>query len=1238
MTQSQIPPQSTSGAYVSKVLKPLPLKSSLASNPTVKEPLFKRPGSPFLVEPKALRSLLAIMNMHAAVGGAACHYGGPSAFAEIVSALYGLIFHEALEKKKNWYDLYHIINDAGHCENIHYAVKACYQFAGLKISDLWKFRSIDSPLSGHGESHLFPQGVLLSNGPLGSAFPQSQGLSLGDALQGSSRVTITLISDGALMEGEAKEALAAIPGFASRRSTAPYVLIISDNNTKLSGRIDEDSFSLQPTLESLSVLGWQVEFLEQGHDLDKCYQALTQSIQKAQAHPEKPVVLWVKTIKGYGHKAWERSPSGGHGFSLTVADQLPSFLEELWAPQAVPEEFQRWCKDLTQKAPQVQKAPQKESQPAGFVESTGSGESTNSSAPVVFAKIQEGVSKALIQAAQEGLPVISVTSDLPGSTGVLKFRKEFPTHSLDVGISESNMISTASGLAKVGYIPVVDTFAQFGVTKGALPLLMSSLSQAPVIGFFSHIGFQDAADGASHQSLNYLAFTLGLPSVEVWSLSSAEEAESLVGQAVREYYECVLAGKTPPSYLFFLGRESFPVSYQFLRKTSPSLKSQNDSSLQERHLYPQGSDSSKTGKSSLSNGDDFGNRCDQAKKYSFRSHRHDYQGGVSAQVLLIVMGSLIPEALEAAKQLEKESIFVDIIHPGYLTHPDLKMLSVLLKKVEGRVVFVEDHQKVGGFAQHWISVFVQNRLPVVPEVLGVSGVFGRSAYTAQELYQHYGVSSSHIKDAVKKQLTRKVRVRFAPSPTGYLHVGGARTALYNFIFAKKMQGTFVLRVEDTDLARSTEESLRMVMEDLQWLGLTWDEGPDPVTLKDRGDKGPYRQSQRLDLYQSYAQKLLDEGLAYYCFLTDEELEAQRQKKLSQGLPPHVESPYRDWSLSQALEKKQRGAQGVIRFKTQSVTRSYTFKDLIRGEVTFPSDMVGDFVLLRSDGMPVYNFCNAIDDYLMDISHVLRAEEHLPNTLRQLMIYEAFGWSPPEFGHLSLILDEDRKKLSKRKGATSCHEFKLEGYLPEALNNFVALLGWSHPEGKEIVTLDEIIEHFDLDRLNPAGAIFDPVKLKWMNSQYLRALSSQEIIALLKSLLPVTTSVLPETLVKAVEVFKSGFETLEDVAKALKVLDDDSFTLNEEAGEVLSWEATRPLLEGWKSQIESFPRDFLTEEDFLNIQESLKNTIKVKGKHLFMPLRVAVLGKPHGAELKQIVPLLGKDQLLYRVKKIEELYK
>ncbi len=479
----------------------------------------------------------------------------------------------------------------------------------------------------------------------------------------------------------------------------------------------------------------------------------------------------------------------------------------------------------------------------------------------------------------------------------------------------------------------------------------------------------------------------------------------------------------------------------------------------------------------------------------------------------------------------------------------------------------------------------------------------------------------------------EVRVRFAPSPTGYLHVGGARSALFNFLFSRNQGGKFILRIEDTDLARSTEESLKIIVNDLKWLGLDWDEGPHPTTLEDMGPVGPYYQSRRLEIYAKYARQLLDSGKAYYCFLTDEEIEQQREKAVKEGRPPQVQSPFEEWSLEKAQNHmKEKGVKGVVRFKTRHLKKDYLVQDLIRGEVKFPSDMVGDFVLLRSDGMPVYNFCCVIDDALMKISHVLRAEEHLPNTLRQLMIYEALGWKLPEFGHMSLILNEERQKLSKRHGAVSCAEFRDSGYLPEALLNFLALLGWSSPEGHEIMSVNEMIKQFSLDRLNVAGAVFDVKKLKWMNSVYLRSLPEKELWERVKPFLNNESLELPEDSewqVRALKVFKTSMEVLKDAVELFRPISDRHFSISPEAEEALSWESSRAVLQAWVKKLESLKINYMTEEEFTQLQEAVKNETGAKGKNLFMPLRVAVIGKPHGAELKILVPLLNTKSLLHR---------
>lgn len=476
-----------------------------------------------------------------------------------------------------------------------------------------------------------------------------------------------------------------------------------------------------------------------------------------------------------------------------------------------------------------------------------------------------------------------------------------------------------------------------------------------------------------------------------------------------------------------------------------------------------------------------------------------------------------------------------------------------------------------------------------------------------------------------------VRVRFAPSPTGYLHVGGARTAFFNYLFAKKMGGSFILRVEDTDIERSTEEALRMQIEDLTWLGLKWDEGVDPVTLKSFGPHAPYKQSERQDIYKDHAERLLVSGKAYYDFRTDEELEALKEKAIADGVVSYRTSrPDPLVSLEDARARIAKGEKAAVRFRIDDI-RDYVLQDLVRGEVKFPSDMVGDFVILRSNGMPVYNFCCVIDDALMGITHVFRAEEHLSNTLRQQMIYESFGYKTPQFGHLSLVLGQDRQKLSKRHGATSCNEYKKRGYLPEALLNFLALLGWSPNNDQEVFSIPELIQAFSETRLNASGAVFDEEKLKWMNATHLRALPTQELWARLQPFLKEENISCPqdkEWVGKALELFKSYMETLVDGVALFKAIDDNHYAIGDEGQEALSWETSARVLEAWKTGLQQ-KGEYLTTEEFENLQNSIKDSQGVKGKQLFMPIRVAVIGKPHGSELKTLVPLIHRDSLVRR---------
>jgi nondiscriminating glutamyl-tRNA synthetase len=478
----------------------------------------------------------------------------------------------------------------------------------------------------------------------------------------------------------------------------------------------------------------------------------------------------------------------------------------------------------------------------------------------------------------------------------------------------------------------------------------------------------------------------------------------------------------------------------------------------------------------------------------------------------------------------------------------------------------------------------------------------------------------------------KIRTRFAPSPTGYLHVGGARTALYCYLYAKKTGGDFILRVEDTDEERSTEDSMKMQLADINWLGLNYVEGVDSKTLKDIGPYGPYRQSQRKNIYREYADKLLKDGIAYYCFMTDEEIDLQREQAMKEGRSLQLNSPYRNWTVAQAEAEMAKGKQATVRFKVPDLNREYSYTDLVRGEIKFPSDMVGDFVLLRTGGMPVYNFCNVIDDALMKVTHVFRGEEHLSNTLKQMMLYEALKFPLPQFGHLSIILGADRQKLSKRHGATSVNEYNERGYLPEAMNNFLALLGWSSPTGQEIMSMDEMISNFGTDRLHSASAVFDEVKLKWVNSHHLRALPHAELWKRLTPFFAKAGLILPQDSDwqdRSLTVFKTSMELLVDAVELYRPLSLAPHEVHAESKETLGWAKTREVVEKWKGLIAAHPTDYISEAEFVAYQDQVKDAVGVKGKELFMPIRVAVIGKPQGKELKILVPLMKKTVLVER---------
>lgn len=661
-------------------LQPLPVPTKLAPTPTATPryslSITSRSGQPVTVaDPRAIRALVALMDVHAVNGGAACHWGGPAALAELNSAIHAIMF---AEKDRPWYQAFHYVNDAGHTENGVYALRALYGFDHLTFDCLKAFRSIHSKLTGHGESHLNPEGVLLSNGPLGSSLPQAQGLAMADKTTGNDRVTFCILSDGAAMEGEAKEALAAIPGFAAKGKVNPFILVISDNDTKLSGRITQDAYSMEPTFRSLHTLGWHIIQLDQGNNLQAAYHAVEDALAAARAHPEKPVALWAHTIKGFGVKATEQSPSGGHGFPLSSGEKIIPFVDEIYSGQT-PDEFKAWAQSLRAEWEQKEAAKKAAPPPAAT--------------PVKKDKVQSGLSKAAIRAAQEGLPVLSISADLPGSTGMSTFQKALPDRAIDVGVAEANMISTAAGFSKLGYIPIVDTFAQFGITKGNLPLTMAALSQAPIIAVFSHAGFQDAADGASHQGLTYFAAVSAIPHTTVIAASCADEAEAFMYQAITRLAEDRKNGRDGETVIFFIGRESYPLSW--VPGTAYVWG--------QPQILRQGSD-----------------------------------------VTLVTCGALLGSTLKAADLLAAQGKSATVINHPFVNQPDIPTFRDALARTGGKLVTIEDHQVIAGMGAQLVHALAQNNVPLHVKSLGVHGEFGQSAYLAQELYDKHGLGPDGI--------------------------------------------------------------------------------------------------------------------------------------------------------------------------------------------------------------------------------------------------------------------------------------------------------------------------------------------------------------------------------------------------------------------------------------------------------------------------------------------------------------
>jgi len=475
-----------------------------------------------------------------------------------------------------------------------------------------------------------------------------------------------------------------------------------------------------------------------------------------------------------------------------------------------------------------------------------------------------------------------------------------------------------------------------------------------------------------------------------------------------------------------------------------------------------------------------------------------------------------------------------------------------------------------------------------------------------------------------------MRVRFAPSPTGYLHLGNARTALFNWLFVRANNGKFILRIEDTDIARSKDIYFKSIVEDLKWLGLNWDEGPDIG-----GPFAPYRQSERIELYREYAQKLIKKNKAYPCFCSDSELKERRQQALKKGLAPKYDNRCRSLTPSQIDNFKKKGLKPALRFKVPD--KKLIVRDLIRGEVIFDTSLMGDFVIMKSTNTPSFNFAVVCDDYSMQISHVIRGEDHLPNTPKHILLFEALNATPPEFAHMSLTTAPGGQRLSKRAGAVSVANYRELGYLPETMVNYLALLGWAPKGDKEIVSCDQMIKEFRIEKVSKSSEAFDPAKLDWMSGMYIR---SADIGRLTKLVIPylIDKKFIKkecadkkfDEVKKIVTAIRDHLNHLSEITDHAKVFFVDIDIKDKEVKNLLATAEAKSVLNSSLENVEKL--DSLSDENFSSLIKSIQRDTSLKGKKIYQPLRAAITGKLHGPELKLIMPILGKEKCITRLKK------
>jgi len=483
-------------------------------------------------------------------------------------------------------------------------------------------------------------------------------------------------------------------------------------------------------------------------------------------------------------------------------------------------------------------------------------------------------------------------------------------------------------------------------------------------------------------------------------------------------------------------------------------------------------------------------------------------------------------------------------------------------------------------------------------------------------------------------MSSEVRVRYAPSPTGHLHIGNARTALFNYLFARNQNGKFIIRIEDTDQKRNIEGGEESQLRYLKWLGIEWDESIDVG-----GEYGPYRQSERTEIYQKYTEELLEKGLAYHCYCTSEELEKEREEQQANSQMPRYSGKCRNLTAEQRAELEAEGREPSIRFRVPSNTE-IKWNDIVKDEVSFESEGIGDFVIVKKDGTPTYNYAVAIDDYLMKMTHVLRGDDHISNTPKQILVYEALGWTPPVFGHMTLIVNENRRKLSKRDESIIqfIEQYKELGYLPEALFNFITMLGWSPVGEEEIFSKEQFIEIFDPARLSKSPALFDTSKLRWMNNQYMKQLDLDEVVALSVPHLvkagkvEETRNAETEQWVRdLVALYQEQMSFGAEIVELTEMFFKKEIDYSEEAKAVLAEEQVPQVLKAFAEEISSLEE--FSADEIKAATKAVQKATGQKGKKLFMPIRVATTGETHGPELPKAISLLGKETVLARLESI-----